>query len=61
MRLTAHLPIEGLMAITVRDGALELKGSNSMGDGRMFLKTGRDASFNKDLSNDRINLAGQYL
>ncbi len=33
-----------------------------MGDGRIFLKTGRDASFNKDLSNepnfDRIHLAG---
>jgi hypothetical protein len=42
-----------------------LKGSHSMGDGRIFLKTGRDASFNKDLSNepnfDRIRLAGQYL
>ncbi len=36
-----------------------------MGDGRIFLKTRRDASFNKDLSNepnfDRIHLAGQYL
>jgi len=36
-----------------------------MGDGRIFLKTGRDASFNKDLSIepnfDRIHLAGQYL
>ncbi len=36
-----------------------------MGDGRIFLKTGRDASFTKDLSNepnfDRIHLAGQYL
>ncbi len=36
-----------------------------MGDGRIFLKTGRDASFNKDLWNepnfDRIHLAGQYL
>ncbi len=42
-----------------------LKGSHSMGDGRIFLKTGRDASFNKDLLNepnfDRIHLAGQYL
>ncbi len=40
-------------------------GSHSMGDGRIFLKTRRDASFNKDLSNepnfDRIHLAGQYL
>ncbi len=36
-----------------------------MGDGRIFLKTRRDASFNIDLSNepnfDRIHLAGQYL
>jgi hypothetical protein len=42
-----------------------LKGSHSMGDGRIFLKTGRDASFIKDLSNepnfDWIHLAGQYL
>ena len=40
-----------------------LKGSHSMGDGRIFLKTRRDASFNKDLWNepnfDRIHLAGQ--
>jgi hypothetical protein len=36
-----------------------------MGDGRIFLKSRRDASFHKDLSNepnfDRIYLAGQYL
>ncbi len=36
-----------------------------MGDGRIFLKTRRDAYFNKDLSNepnfDWIHLAGQYL
>ncbi len=42
-----------------------LKGSHSMGDGRNFLKTGRDASFNKHLTDepnfDRIHLAGQYL
>ena len=42
-----------------------LKGSHSMGDGRIFLKSRRDASFNKDLSNepnfDRIHLDGQYL
>ncbi len=42
-----------------------LKGSHSMGDGWIFLKTHRDASFNKDLSNEpnfkRIQLAGQYL
>ncbi len=32
-----------------------LKGSHSMGDGRIFLKTGGDASFNKDLSNEPIS------
>ncbi len=36
-----------------------------MGDGRIFLKSRRDASFNKDLLNepsfDQIHLAGQYL
>ncbi len=36
-----------------------------MGDVRIFLKTRRDASLNKYLSNkpnfDRIYLAGQYL
>jgi hypothetical protein len=35
-----------------------------MGDGRIFLKSHRHASFNKDLSNepnfDQIHLAGQY-
>ncbi len=42
-----------------------LKGSHSLGGGRIFLKTRRDASFNKDLSNepnfDRIHLVGQFL
>jgi hypothetical protein len=42
-----------------------IKGSHSMGDGRIFLKSRRYASFNKDLSNepnfDRIHLVGQYL
>jgi hypothetical protein len=36
-----------------------------MGGGQIFLKTRRDASFDKDLSNepafDRIQLAAQYL
>ncbi len=36
-----------------------------MGDGRIFLKSLRNASFNKDLSNKstfgRIHLAGQYF
>ncbi len=42
-----------------------LKGSQSMGDGRILLKPQRDDSFNKDLSNEpnfgRIHLAVQYL
>jgi hypothetical protein len=52
VRLTAHLPIEGIMAITVRDGALAIKGSHWMGNGRIFLKNRRDASFNEDLWNE---------
>ncbi len=52
------------MAITVRDGALELNGTHSMGDGRIFLKTCRDGFFKKGLSNEPtfglIHLAGQY-
>jgi hypothetical protein len=42
-----------------------LKGSRRMGGGRIFLKSLRDTSFNKDLSNEPnfgwIHLAGQYL
>ena len=42
-----------------------LKGSHSMGNGRIFLKTCRDVSFNKVLWNEptfgRIYLAVQYL
>ncbi len=42
-----------------------LKGSHSMGDGRIFLKTSPEASFKKYLSKepnfDQIHLAGQYL
>jgi hypothetical protein len=42
-----------------------LNGSRRMGGGRIFLKSLREASFNKDLSNEptfsRIHLAGQYL
>jgi hypothetical protein len=52
-------------AITVRDGALALKGSHSMGGWRIFLKTRRDVSFNKALWNEPtfglIHLAEQYL
>jgi hypothetical protein len=47
------------------DGTLPLKGSHSMWDMRIFLKSLRDASFNKDLSSEptfgRIHVAGQYL
>jgi hypothetical protein len=42
-----------------------LKGSRRLGGSRIFLKSLRDTSFNKDLSNEpnfgRIHLAGQYL
>jgi hypothetical protein len=42
-----------------------LKGSHSMGDGRILLKPRRDDSFTKLLSSEpnfgRIHLAGQYL
>ncbi len=42
-----------------------LKGSHTMGDGRIFLKTRRDVFFKKCLSNGPtfglIHLAGQYL
>jgi hypothetical protein len=62
---TAHLPIEGIMGNYVRDGAIALKGSHLMGDELIFLKSLRDTSFNKDLSNEptfgQIHLAGQYL
>jgi hypothetical protein len=42
-----------------------LKGSQKMGDGRIFLKTFPASLFNEDLLNEpnfgRIHLAGQYL
>ncbi len=42
-----------------------LKGSHSMGDGRILLKPRRNDSFKKVLSNEpnfgRIHLTGQYL
>jgi hypothetical protein len=44
---------------------IALKGSHSMGDGRIFLKSLREASSNKILLNEptfgRIHLTGQYL
>ncbi len=62
MRLTAYLPTECLLGNYC---ALELKGSHSMGDGGIFLKTRRDVSLKKGLSNEPtfglIHLAGQYL
>jgi hypothetical protein len=64
VRLTAHLPIERIMGNYCM-GALALKGSHSMGGGRIFLKTRRNVSFNKVLWNEPtfglIHLAGQYL
>jgi hypothetical protein len=57
-------PLSAKWEIIVRDGGLELKGSHSMGDGRIFLKTRRDISFNKVLGNEPtfglIHLAGQF-
>jgi hypothetical protein len=38
VRLTAQSAIRCLIAITVRDGAVTLKGSHRMGDGRIFSK-----------------------
>jgi hypothetical protein len=53
------------LAFESRRRSHTLKGSHSMGDGRIFLKTSRDVFFNKVLSNEptfgRIHLAGQYL
>jgi hypothetical protein len=65
VRLAAHLAIESLMPITVRDGTESLKGSHRMDDGRIFLKNLSDTSFNKDLLNEPnfglIHLVGQHL
>ncbi len=44
-----------LKKITVQNGALEFKGSHSMGDGRIFLKSRRDVSFKKGLSNELLS------
>ncbi len=45
-------PLCAQWPITVRDGAIDLKGSHSVGDGRIFLKSLGDTFFNKDLSNE---------
>ncbi len=49
----------------VRDGAVTLKGSHSIGDGRILSKNLRASLFNDDLSNepcfDRIHLPGQIF
>jgi hypothetical protein len=61
--ITAHLPLSAQWTITVSDGAESLKGSQRMGDGRIFLKKRRASSFNKDLLNEpnlgRIHIAEQ--
>ena len=58
-------PLTAEWPITVRDGALELKGSQRMRGGRIFLKTFGAHLFSEDLSNEpnfgRVHLAGQYL
>ncbi len=50
---------------TVRDGTVTLKGSQRIGDGRIFLNTFHACLFNDNPMNepnfDRIHLAGQWL
>ncbi len=62
VRLAAHLAIECIMGNYCMRW---LKGSHSMGEGRIFLKTRRGVSYNKVLWNEPtfslIHLAGQYL
>ncbi len=61
----AQLAIRCLIAITVRDSTVLLKGSHRMGDGWIFSKNLRASLFNDDPSNEpnfgRIHLAGQNL
>jgi hypothetical protein len=63
--LRSYLNLLHIWQLKSRRRSHALKGSHSMGDGRIFLKTGRDVSFNKVLSNEptfgRIHIAGQYL
>jgi hypothetical protein len=57
-------PLSAMANYCIRDGTIALKGSHSMRDRRIFLKSLRDNPFDKDLSNEpnfgRIHLAGQY-
>jgi hypothetical protein len=55
------IPLSAQWAINVRDGALALKGSHSMGDGWIFLKSLRDASFNKEIYQMSLLSAGSIL
>jgi hypothetical protein len=58
-------PLSEKWEIIARDGGLELKGSHSMGDGRIFQKTPHDISFQIVLWNEPtfglIHLAGKYF
>jgi hypothetical protein len=65
MNISAAFQIDGIIDDRKIGGhSHALKGSHSMGDGRIFLKSRRDAFFNKDLSNEpnfnRNHLAGQW-
>ncbi len=61
----AHLPIECIIGNYCTRWRHCFKGLSLDGGHADFLKSLRDASFNKDLSNDptfgHIHLAGQYL
>jgi hypothetical protein len=65
VRLTAHLPIEGIMGNYCTRWRSCVKGLSLDGGRADFLKSSRDASFNEDLLNEPslgwIHLAGQYL
>ncbi len=67
MNISAAIKIDGIIGKWKKNKRRShpLKGSHLMGDVQIFLKTRRDASFNKDLSNEPnfhwIHLAGQYL
>jgi hypothetical protein len=63
VRPTAPLAIECIKKWpnTVRDGALDLKGSHSMGDGQTFLKTRRNVSFYKVYRMSLISAGSIFL
>jgi hypothetical protein len=56
-RLSANLLLSAQWAITVRDGALALKGSQLMGGQVVFSKMPP----RRELTFGRFHLAGQYL